>query len=237
MVRFNRLAGMTLVCGALIAPLLGVPTAQAAVILPCDTSRPYRDLNGDGFEDAVVGDPYATVNGQALAGTITVLFGDADQRIGEGARLTLTQEDFGETPEVGDHFGWAVALNRTSILGCTGIIVGSPGEDVDDLDAAGMSHILTINPAPEGEQPELMGGSYDQADVGGTVEEGDEFGYSVAALGGKNEYEVTFAFGAPGENNDAGVVNWTEGFGKSGQSGRVRVGCPVSSGTTTGLAK
>ena len=63
MVRFNRLVGMTLVCGAMMVPLLGVPTAQAADILPCNTSRPYRDLNGDGFEDAVVGDPYATVDG------------------------------------------------------------------------------------------------------------------------------------------------------------------------------
>jgi hypothetical protein len=58
----------------------------------------YRDLNGDGFEDAVVVDPYATVNGQTEAGTVTVLFGGDDRRIGEGARQTLTQADLGNTP-------------------------------------------------------------------------------------------------------------------------------------------
>src|SRR6187455_2869607 len=122
MVRFNRLAAVTLVSGALMVPLLGVPTAQAADILPCNTSRPYRDLNGDGFEDAVVGDPYAMVNGKAEAGTVTVLFGGADGRIGEGGpRRTLTQTDLGETPEAGDHFGWAVELNRTDSGGCFGI--------------------------------------------------------------------------------------------------------------------
>jgi len=213
MARFNRLAGMTLVCGTLVVPLLGVPAAQAAEILPCNTSRPYRDLNGDGFEDAVVGDPYATVDGQAQAGTITVLFGADDQQIGEGERLTLNQSHFGETPEAGDHFGWAVALNRTDSGGCYGILVGSPGEDIDGLNRAGVGHLLTINPAGEGEQPDLMGSSYNQSDVGGTVEAEDEFGYSVDALGGNDEYGVKFAFGAPGENNDAGVVNTTESLG------------------------
>ncbi len=67
-------------------PLALVPQpAAAAEIQRCDQVRLYRDLNGDGFEDAVVGDPYATVNGQAEAGTVTILFGDADGRIGEGA--------------------------------------------------------------------------------------------------------------------------------------------------------
>jgi hypothetical protein len=46
-----------------------------------------------------------------------------------------------------------------------------------------------------------------QSDIAGTVEAGDEFGYSVAAFGGTDEEAVTFAYGAPGENNDSGVVN------------------------------
>ena len=88
MVRFNRLAAVTLVSGALMVPLLGVPTAQAADILPCNTSRPYRDLNGDGFEDAVVGDPYATVDGKAQAGTVTVLFGEDDLQMFQPTRAS-----------------------------------------------------------------------------------------------------------------------------------------------------
>jgi len=68
--------------------------------------------------------------------------------------------------------------------------------------------------------------------VGGTVEAGDEFGYSIAALGGNDEYGVKFAFGAPGENNDAGVVNWTVGLsggtqkrqGSDGVPGQFRAG-------------
>ena len=239
MARFNRLAGLTILCGALMVPLLGVPTAQAAEILPCNTSRPYRDLNGDGFEDAVVGDPYATVDGQLEAGTVTVLFGDNHLRIGAGARRTLDQSDFGETLEAGDHFGWAVALNRTSTDGCYGIIVGSPGEDINGLNNAGMGHVHTINPAPEGAQPEPATVNLDQSDLGGTVEAEDELGYSVAALGGNDEYEVKFAFGAPGENNDAGVVNTTMslGFGDGTQHRQGSGGFPVSSGPEIGSAR
>ena len=58
----------------------------------------------------------------------------------QGERLTLDQSDFGETPEAGDHFGWSVALNRTDIGGCYGILVSSPGEDIDGLNRAGMGH-------------------------------------------------------------------------------------------------
>ena len=49
------------------------------------------DFNGDGFSDTVVADPYATVGGAAEAGRVIVLYGDADGRIGEGARDTIAQ--------------------------------------------------------------------------------------------------------------------------------------------------
>ena len=97
--------------GTLLAPLVATPTAAAAAdVTSCQQERPFHDLNGDGYVDAVVGDPYATVDGQVEAGTVTVLFGGADGRIGEGERRVLTQRDMGETPESGDHFGWSVSI-------------------------------------------------------------------------------------------------------------------------------
>ncbi len=59
---------VSVLCGALLVPLATAPAASAADYIPCDTGRDDRDLNGDGFLDAVVGDPYATVNGQPRGG-------------------------------------------------------------------------------------------------------------------------------------------------------------------------
>ena len=142
-----------------------------------------------------------------------MLFGDADGRIGEGGpRRTLTQTDLGETPEAGDHFGWAVELNRTDSGGCFGILIGSPGEDVGGQADAGMAHVFTFAPVFEDRPDDDWKVNFDQGETGGTVEAGDEFGYSLAAVGGSSEEPVVVAIGAPGENDDSGVVNVTNSW-------------------------
>ena len=74
----------------LIAPLyLSGQPAQAAAE-GCEPGF-STDFNGDGHSDTVVGDPYATVGTAAEAGRVTVLYGDADGRIGEGTRGELVQ--------------------------------------------------------------------------------------------------------------------------------------------------
>jgi len=205
---------LVIALGALIAPFVATPTATAAII-PCN-ERSYRDLNGDGYKDAVVGDPYATVEGKVKAGTVTVLFGNAVGRIGEGARRVLTQRDFDETPEAGDYFGWAVGLSPFA-SSCYRILVGAPGEDVDGHPDAGMAHLITINAGRPEDPAELeFTENVVQSDVGGTVEDDDEFGFALAAHPDNAEYEPEIAFGAPGENNDAGVVNVSAGVLTSG---------------------
>jgi hypothetical protein len=197
------LEGLAILCGVVLIPL-GAPTVANAA-LDCSV-RLDRDLNGDGFADTVVGDPYATVGGQVEAGAVTILYGDADGRIGGGSRQTLTQADIDGEPEAGDHFGWDVAINRTLTGGCPGILIGSPGEDVGGQLDAGMASVITSRPDENGAD-ELLKETVLQSDMGGTVEAGDEFGFSVAAIGGRDEEPVTFAYGAPGENQDSGVVN------------------------------
>jgi hypothetical protein len=197
--------------GVLVATSLPIPSMAAEPdVLSCLQERPFHDLNGDGYIDAVVGDPYATVGGQAEAGTVTILFGSADGRIGEGERRVLNQRDLGETPEPGDHFGWSVSIYSYQGVSetCHGLMIGAPGEDVDGHNNAGMAHVLLINGGLAGEPERDVAKTVDQSEVGGTVEAGDEFGYAVAAsMYGDVESVPIFVFGAPGENDDAGVVN------------------------------
>lgn len=87
----------------------------------CNFTHSRNDLNGDGFDDTVVGDPYATVNGKAEAGSITVLFGDADGRIGESADGSLPVAGSGGS-------GAPVRCRSACFLGraCVGPTVGGP---------------------------------------------------------------------------------------------------------------
>ena len=62
---------MLVVCAL---PLLAVQPAQAAP--PLCAAGLKSDFNGDGYSDAVVGDPYATVgSGVAEGGWVVVLYG------------------------------------------------------------------------------------------------------------------------------------------------------------------
>ncbi len=207
------------VIGALTALLAGValipltPPQAEAKADGCDLTASSRDLNGDGYDDLVVGDPYAAVGGRAEAGSVTVLFGGSPTRIGEdGLRRVLTQADFGGTPESGDHFGWSLALHRVGLNGqCAGLAVGSPGEDVDGRADAGTVHYGAYARDPEARPVRFVGWSADQSQAGGTVEAGDRFGFSAAISGPLADRTQRLTFGAPGEDvgriRDAGAVN------------------------------
>ena len=158
---------------------------------------------------------------------MTVLFGSADGRIGEGERRVLTQRDLGETPESGDHFGWSVSIYSSGFRRtCYGLMIGAPGEDVDGHESAGSAHVYLMNGGPPDEPPHDVALTVDQSDVGGTVEAGDEFGFSVAASYSYTEaaFAPVFAFGAPGENDNAGVVNVKPPFGSGGRQLRQGAG-------------
>jgi hypothetical protein len=191
-----------------MAGMLGPPSQAAAAVDICRATNSDLDLNGDGYDDAVVGDPYATVNGRAEAGAVFVLYGDADRRIGQGRRLLVTQASFpGSNVEAGDHFGWSVAVADATGDGCADLLVGSPGEDLAGLADVGIAQLVSYAPDGRGGPGTPVASLYEQAKLGETAEAGDQFGFAVAmGFGG----DGVLAIGAPGEDlgtaTDAGAV-------------------------------
>lgn len=212
----------TATCLVLLAPLSALAVGGSAPTLAatsCSSTRSGPDLNGDGYDDAVVGDPYATVDGQREAGAIVVLYGNSDCRIGEGARRLISQSTAGVpgTSEAGDHFGWSVAVGDLTDDGRTDIMVGSPGEDVGTRADAGKVHVLSL--AAGSTASTISAVSLTQGNLRGVAEAGDQFGYTVAAAPSLGDEAGTLAAaGAPGEDV-AGMVDAGEvdAFGFDGK--------------------
>ena len=194
--------------GVLSAYGVGSPSAQAAPA-PCfEGTEGTHDLNADGFTDAVVGDPYATVSGQAGAGRVVILYGDSDNKVGQGAREILTVADLGMTPEAGDHFGWAVATGDINADSCADLVVGAPGEDLPEPDA-GAVHV--VYGSLDGLNGDIASEHLTQSDSGGVTETGDHFGQTVAVGENLGQDTTVVVAGAPDEDNGAtsnvGAVN------------------------------
>ena len=181
---------------------VGVPSASAAAD-GC-VSGVRSDFNGDGRSDAVVADPNATVAGKLAAGRIVVLYGDADGRVGEGARDVLA-EGVGSVqgvPQAGDRFGFSVAAADFDCDGYTDLAVGVPYQDWGAVVDAGTAHVIWGSAAGLGRGDTstwvLPGG------FGQPARERDLFGYALDAVedvgqGGTPEPDAyVLAIGVPG---------------------------------------
>jgi hypothetical protein len=170
------------------------------------------DYNGDGTSDIAVGDPEATVNDIARAGSVTVSYG------GSGSIQALHQA-LAEVPgdsEADDQFGFALATYDANRDGCSDLAVSAPFESIGDKAEAGGVVLLLGSPAGLGKGP--AGLWYDQTVTGWgeTAEPGDWFGYSLAA-GNTANGDAYLAVGAPGEDLgtavDAGMVHYRRNNG------------------------
>jgi hypothetical protein len=166
------------------------------------------DFNGDGFADLAVGASGEDVGGAPDAGAVSVLYGSAGGLTTSGGRL-FTQ--VGSAPETQDWFGWALAAADFNHDGFADVAVGAPYESVGSLFAAGAVSVLY---GSSGGLTTTGGRLFTQ--VGGAVEEGDQFGWALAAGDFNHDGFADLAAGAPGESvpgadGGAGAVSMLPG--------------------------
>lgn len=189
--RLLRAAAVAPALLLLVAALF--PSGTAVARADCAAAG-AADFNGDGFDDAVAGDPFADAQGEEGAGAVHVLLGGGKGGDpGAGGTLVL------KSPEAspGGGFGWSVRTAHVNADTCLDVIVGAPYADVKGASDAGAAYVFYGTPAgdPEVVTLEHVG----QADA--------HFGWSLAAAELPSSADGTtggavVAVGEPHANSD-----------------------------------
>lgn len=102
------------------------------------------DFNNDGFDDLIIGTPYEDLGGSNQlidAGMITILYGSA-AGLTEPSTLHQYSPGVGTHSEVGDLFGYSLAVGDINGDTYDDLVVGVPGEGVAKQERAGLVHII-----------------------------------------------------------------------------------------------
>ncbi|ACZ91262.1 FG-GAP-like repeat-containing protein [Streptosporangium roseum] len=218
---------MRLLTSLLVTAMLAVPPAAAgaASARSADCSgASASDFDGDGTDDAVVGDPFADHRGIAGAGAVHVLLGR-----GEGATVVSAPE-----PGAGDGFGWSVKLTHLDADRCADLLIGAPYADVSGLrDAgavyavyggAGREAVRLVAPRPEREAHfgwslasggtlVAVGAPYEDAD--GVADAGAVHLFQTGALGQGRRISQD-SEGVSGNSEAGDMFGWSVAIGRLG---------------------
>lgn len=178
------------------------------------------DINGDGFEDLIMGAPQEDIGSVANAGAIFVNRGSKYGVTHEGTTWYSAAHMTG-TPSAGANLGWCLAVADLNRDGFDDVVVGAPFETIGSAANAGSIYIM--RGSPSGLQPWL---SLDQADFGANVETGDKFGFSIAIGNFNDDLYPDLVIGSPGEDNSVGAALYVLGtsVGPLGERGVLDLG-------------
>ncbi|GHE75329.1 hypothetical protein GCM10018785_49610 [Streptomyces longispororuber] len=165
------------------------------------------DIDGDGFDDLVTGEPTSPDDGgeTLTGGLVGVRYGSADGPAADVQWWTQGSAGVPGVVEKGDGWGADLSVDDTDRDGYADVAVGAPGEDVGPVADAGAvwllrggAHGLTAKGAASWTQ--------NTEGVPGAAEKGDKWGAQVRLADPNRDRRFDLLAAAPGENTGDGVV-------------------------------
>jgi type VII secretion-associated serine protease mycosin len=173
------------------------------------------DVNGDGYEDLIVGAPTEDLSSKTDAGAVHVMYGSATGVKTSGSQWwTQDTANVPDTAEVGDQFGAVIATGDVNSDGYDDVAVGAPGENVGSIVDAGLVHLFLGSSSglrASGSQVWTQNSS----GIPDNAETSDKFGTALAFGDFDNVAGADLAVSSPGETVDslsrAGAVHVLSG--------------------------
>ncbi|MEW2401006.1 FG-GAP-like repeat-containing protein [Streptomyces sp. NPDC046862] len=155
------------------------------------------DVNGDGYDDVVVG-------GDSWSGKVRVAYGSASG-LSNTKSFDQSLPGFYGAEEEGDGLGAAVSVDDVNGDGYADIALGIPGEDFSGLTDAGSFALLHGSASGfTGTGSQVF--NQNTAGVPGVAETGDKFGITTALLDVNGDGHRDIAVASTAENSDNGAV-------------------------------
>jgi hypothetical protein len=192
----------------------------------------YGDLDGDGYDDLVVGVPGESIGGATGAGAIHVIYGGSHGLTAAGdtiiSRASLISPG---VPSAGEGFGRAVTTGDFDGDGYDDLAT-SAWTTVDGAAAAGSVIVFGWGPAgPNAGFEFSQSGSF----VGDSPEPGDLFGYSLAAGDFNGDGRDDLAVGIPFENTNGAIDGGAVAVLRGSDIGIVVTGDQLFTQASTGI--